>query len=90
MVGIVQPQLKVPHVADNIDGWGPLRGFVMLENQLQNVLYAPFSINERIGRVADWTRNYNAQLSERRGQESTILDFVFGEADGGSSSIGIY
>ena len=90
MVGKVQPQLKVPNVAKNPHGWGPPERFVMLENQIQNVPYSPFSKNERIGRVADWTRNYNAQLSERRGQESTILDFVFGEADGGSSSRGIY
>ena len=81
MVGIVQPQLKVPHVADNTDGWGPLRGFVMLENQLQNVLYAPFSKNERIGRVADWTRNYNDRPNARSGKESSVFDFVFDEAD---------
>jgi len=81
MVGTVQPQLKVPNVADNPDGWGPPEGFVMLENQLQNVPYAPFSKNERIGRVADWTRNYNARPNARSGQESSVFDFVFDEAD---------
>jgi len=53
----------------------------MLENQLQNVPYAPFSKNERIGRVADWTRNYNARPNARSGQESSVFDFVFDEAD---------
>lgn len=81
MVGTVQPQLKVPNVADNPDGWGPPDGFVMLENQLQNVPYAPFSKNERVGRVADWTRNYNARPNARSGQESSVFDFVFDEAD---------
>jgi len=81
MVGTLQPQLKVPNVADNPDGWGPPDGFVMLENQLQNVPYAPFSKNERVGRVADWTRNYNARPNARSGQESSVFDFVFDEAD---------
>ena len=43
MVGTVQPQLKVPNVADKPNDWGPSEGFVMLENQLQNVPYALFS-----------------------------------------------
>ena len=79
MVGTVQAQLKVPNVVDNPDGWGPLEGFVMLENQLQNVPYAPFSKNERIGRVADWTRNYNAWPNARSREESSVFDFVFDE-----------
>ena len=81
MVGTVQPRLKVPNVADNPNGWGPSKGFFMPENQLQNVPYAPFSKNERIGRVADWTRNYNARPNARSGQESSVFDFVFDEAD---------
>ena len=81
MVGTVQPQLKVPNVVDNPDGWGPLEGFVMLENQLQNVPYAPFSKNERIGRVVDWTCKYNAWPNARSGKESSVFDFVFDEAD---------
>ena len=81
MVGTVQAQLKVPNVVDNPDGWGPLEGFVMLENQLQNVPYAPFSKNERIVRVSYWTCNYNAWPNARSGQESSVCDFVFDEAD---------
>ena len=81
MVGTVQPQLKFPNVADNPDGWGLPERFVMLENQLQNVPYAPFSKNERIGRVADWTRNYNAWPNARRGKESGVFDFFFNEEE---------
>jgi translation initiation factor 3 subunit D len=80
MVGTKQPQLKIPNVADNPDGWGPLEDHIMLENQLQNVPYAPFSKNERLGRVADWTRNYNVRPNTRSGQES-VFDFIFDEAD---------
>ena len=81
MVGTVQAQLKVPNVVDNLDGWGPLEGFVMLENQLQNVPYAPFSKNERIVRVSYWTCNYNAWPNARSGKESSVFDFVFDEVD---------
>ena len=68
MVGTMQLQLKVPNVADNPDGLDPPEGFVMLENRLQSVPYALFSKNERIGRIADWKRNYNAWPNERRGK----------------------
>lgn len=34
MVRTKKPQLKVPNVADNPDGWGPQDDHVILENQL--------------------------------------------------------
>eukprot|EP00252_Welwitschia_mirabilis_P007440 TRINITY_DN18800_c0_g1_i2.p1 TRINITY_DN18800_c0_g1~~TRINITY_DN18800_c0_g1_i2.p1 ORF type:complete len:554 (-),score=65.66 TRINITY_DN18800_c0_g1_i2:472-2133(-) len=81
MVGTRQLQLKVPDIVDNPDGWGPPEGPVMLENQLQNVPYAPFSKTEKLGRVADWTRNFSARPSTRSGQEYSVFDFAFDEAD---------
>lgn len=81
MVGVRQPQLTVPNVADNPDGWGPPEGPAVLENQLQNVPYAPFSKGEKLGRVADWTRNFNARPNARGGQEYSVFDFAFDEAD---------
>eukprot|EP00249_Psilotum_nudum_P010805 c22778_g1_i1 orf=388-2046(-) len=81
MVATKQPQLKVPVVADNPDGWGPPDGSAALQNQLQNVPYAPFSKSERLGRVADWTRSFTARPGVRSGGEYSVFDFAYDEAD---------
>ncbi|ERN01129.1 hypothetical protein AMTRI_Chr03g52710 [Amborella trichopoda] len=69
----------IGHVPSNPDGWGPPEGPAVLENQLQNVPYAPFSKSEKLGRIADWSRNYTMRPSAR--DSSTVFDFSLDDAD---------
>eukprot|EP01018_Ginkgo_biloba_P014888 Gb_27403 [translate_table: standard] len=55
MAGVKQSQLTIPNVADDPDGWGPPEGPAVLENQLQNVPYVPFSEGKKLGSMANWT-----------------------------------
>ncbi|ERN01136.1 hypothetical protein AMTR_s00002p00208760 [Amborella trichopoda] len=70
---------EIGHVPSNRDGWGPPEGPVVLENQLQNVPYAPYSKSEKLGRIADWSRNYSAHPSAR--DSSAVFDFSLDDAD---------
>lgn len=84
---MVAPKLKVPEIADNPDGWGPPEAAAALQNQLQNVPYAPFSKSDRLGRVADFTRGGFAPRAGGGGRgggasaEYSVFDFAFDEAD---------
>ncbi|KAL8032590.1 hypothetical protein ABFX02_13G106300 [Erythranthe guttata] len=55
---------EVGSVPFNPDGWGPpdsAAATLSLPNQPSNVPFAPFSRSEKIGRIADWTRNFSNQ-----------------------------
>eukprot|EP00250_Pteridium_aquilinum_P013406 c21320_g1_i1 orf=171-1838(+) len=84
---MVAPKLKVPEIADNPDGWGPPEAVAALQNQLQNVPYAPFSKSDRLGRVADFTRGGFVPRGGGGGRgggataEYSVFDFAFDEAD---------
>lgn len=84
---MVASKLKVPEIADNPDGWGPPEAVAALQNQLQNVPYAPFSKSDRLGRVADFTRGGFAPRTGGGGRgggapaEYSVFDFAFDEAD---------
>lgn len=84
---MVALKLKVPEIADNPDGWGPPETAAALQNQLQNVPYAPFSKSDRLGRVADFTRGGFVPRAGGGGRgggapvEYSVFDFAFDEAD---------
>ncbi|KAL0407378.1 UNVERIFIED_CONTAM: Eukaryotic translation initiation factor 3 subunit D [Sesamum latifolium] len=55
---------EVGAVPFNPDGWGPpdsSNAPLSIPNQPSNVPYAPFSRSEKLGRIADWTRNLSNQ-----------------------------
>ncbi|GER31628.1 eukaryotic translation initiation factor 3subunit D [Striga asiatica] len=55
---------EVGAVPFNPDGWGPpesASAALSVPNHPSNVPFAPFSRSEKLGRIADWTRNINNQ-----------------------------
>ncbi|KAL7102873.1 hypothetical protein ACP275_08G145800 [Erythranthe tilingii] len=74
---------EVGAVPFNPDGWGPpdsAAAGLTLPNQPSNVPFAPFSRSDKIGRIADWTRNMSNQArpGSRQGgfhQSDTAFDF---------------
>ncbi|KAL5839537.1 hypothetical protein ACOSQ4_012145 [Xanthoceras sorbifolium] len=63
----------------NPDGWGPPEATATTSNSLpQHVPFAPFSRSEKLGRIADWTRNvYNNQSGRpnNKNPADTVFDF---------------
>ncbi|KAJ1972317.1 hypothetical protein H4R35_004742 [Dimargaris xerosporica] len=60
------PRFKLPPIADNEDGWGPsasesISGF-------QDIPYAPYSKADKVGRVANWYEDTNADTYQQRGR----------------------
>ncbi|GAV66692.1 eIF-3_zeta domain-containing protein, partial [Cephalotus follicularis] len=56
---MVSGGFDVGAVPFNPDGWGPPESTASTTSTLpQNVPFAPFSRSEKLGRVADWSRNY--------------------------------
>ncbi|XP_028767047.1 eukaryotic translation initiation factor 3 subunit D-like [Neltuma alba] len=52
--------LEIGAVSFNPDGWGPPDATASSASNLPaNVPYAPFSRSDKLGRIADWTRNFN-------------------------------
>ena len=64
----------------NPDGWGPLdcgttTADAANNNNLPlNVPFAPFSRSEKLGRIADWTRNFNNAARSKNPSDS-VFDF---------------
>ncbi|CAN6452981.1 unnamed protein product [Victoria cruziana] len=65
----------------NPDGWGPPEAPVALESHhLRHAPYAPFSKADKLGRIADWTRNpFPARPSGRGGADASVFDLAFGD-----------
>ncbi|XP_062173604.1 eukaryotic translation initiation factor 3 subunit D-like [Alnus glutinosa] len=76
MVGV----LEVGVVPFNLDGWGPpdstntdSAGNTNTDNLPLNVPFAPFSRSDKLGRVADWTRNFNN--TRPKNPSDSVFDF---------------
>ncbi|XP_047310126.1 eukaryotic translation initiation factor 3 subunit D-like [Impatiens glandulifera] len=69
----------------NSDGWGPPDSSLPnLPNQPSNVPFAPFSRSEKLGRIADWTRNYPSRnFNNSRNPVDSVFDFTGDESFGG-------
>ncbi|KAF6168617.1 hypothetical protein GIB67_005229 [Kingdonia uniflora] len=71
---------EVGTVPFNSDGWGPPESPVpLLSNHPNNVPFAPFNRSEKLGRIADWTRNYNPSRNPRNPSDSAF-DFSLDES----------
>ncbi|KAL6542834.1 Eukaryotic translation initiation factor 3 subunit D [Orobanche hederae] len=74
---------EVGAVPFNAEGWGPLESdstsaSLSLLNHPSNVPFAPFSRSEKLGRIADWTRNTSNQIrpgSKQGGYHDSAFDF---------------
>ncbi|KAF5474417.1 eukaryotic translation initiation factor 3 subunit D-like [Juglans microcarpa x Juglans regia] len=75
--------LEVGSVPFNPDGWGPPDSTSAtttvvsgnINNNLPlNVPFAPFSRSDKLGRIADWTRNYNNPARSKNPSDS-VFDF---------------
>ncbi|XP_052182472.1 eukaryotic translation initiation factor 3 subunit D-like [Diospyros lotus] len=71
----------------NPDGWGPPESSSpLLANHPSNVPFAPFSRSDKLGRIADWTRNYNnpgRNAGNPRSAADSVFDFTGDESFGG-------
>ncbi|KAG6523258.1 eukaryotic translation initiation factor 3 subunit D-like [Zingiber officinale] len=81
----------VGFVPFNPDGWGPPETPATLLHPkhgggtlLANVPFAPFSRSDKLGRVADWTRNPN--FSRSGGGRDAVFDFALDESFAGAAS----
>ncbi|KAI3936983.1 hypothetical protein MKX01_015198 [Papaver californicum] len=70
-------EFEVGAVPFNSDGWGPPETPAqLLPNHPSNVPFAPFNRSEKLGRIADWTRNYNNQnRNPRNSGHDSVFDF---------------
>ncbi|KAK6149926.1 hypothetical protein DH2020_017451 [Rehmannia glutinosa] len=72
---------EVGAVPFNPDGWGPPdspAATLSASNHPSNVPFAPFSRSEKLGRIADWTRNFSNQNrpgSKQGGHHDSAFDF---------------
>eukprot|EP00262_Sarcandra_glabra_P013678 TRINITY_DN385_c0_g1_i2.p1 TRINITY_DN385_c0_g1~~TRINITY_DN385_c0_g1_i2.p1 ORF type:complete len:569 (+),score=73.32 TRINITY_DN385_c0_g1_i2:198-1904(+) len=69
----------------NPDGWGPPETpITLLSNHPTNVPFSPFSRSEKLGRIADWTRNYNNPGNPRnpnpRNPSDSVFDFTLDDS----------
>uniref|UniRef100_A0A5B6YJ28 Eukaryotic translation initiation factor 3 subunit D n=1 Tax=Davidia involucrata TaxID=16924 RepID=A0A5B6YJ28_DAVIN len=78
---------EIGAVPFNPDGWGPPESSsALLPNHPNNVPFAPFSRSDKLGRIADWTRNYNNQnrnTNNPRNPSDSVFDFTGDESFGG-------
>ncbi|CAA0808212.1 Eukaryotic translation initiation factor 3 subunit 7 (eIF-3 [Striga hermonthica] len=61
-------RFEVGTVPFNPDSWGPPESVfaaLSVPNNPSNILFAPFAHSEKLGRIADWTRNLNNQARSR-------------------------
>ncbi|CAL5344991.1 unnamed protein product [Camellia sinensis] len=83
---------EVGAVPFNPDGWGPPESTSpLLPNHLSNVPFAPFSRSDKVGRIADWTRNYNPTRNSTNPRNSThpsdsVFDFTGDDSFGGAAA----
>ncbi|RAL44791.1 hypothetical protein DM860_003550 [Cuscuta australis] len=79
---------EIGPVPFNPDGWGPpdsiVSGSISVPNQPSNVPFAPFSRSEKLGRIADWTRNLGnaSRGSNKQNQADSAFDFSTDESFG--------
>lgn len=65
----------------NTDGWGPPESATPASNLPANVPFAPFSRSDKLGRIADWTRNFNNQKGMNpRNPSDSAFDFTADES----------
>lgn len=70
---------EVGAVPFNPDGWGPPEATTATATSLPlDVPFAPFSRSDKLGRIADWTRNVNnpAKNPKQGGASDSIFDFT--------------
>ncbi|KAE9591731.1 hypothetical protein Lal_00038759 [Lupinus albus] len=68
----------VAAVPFNPDGWGPPDAGVASSNTTNlphNVPFAPFSRSDKLGRIADWTRNFNNPTRSKNPSDA-VFDFT--------------
>ncbi|XP_074269708.1 eukaryotic translation initiation factor 3 subunit D-like [Silene latifolia] len=70
------PEFEVGAVPYNPDGWGPLDS-ATATIAAANVPFAPFSRSDKLGRIADFTRNLNNQNHNRNNRNQNPIDSVF-------------
>ncbi|KAJ4703493.1 Eukaryotic translation initiation factor 3 subunit D [Melia azedarach] len=73
-------EFEIGAVPFNPDGWGPPESTATTTSTLPlHVPFAPFSRSEKLGRIADWTRNaYNNpgnRPNANKNQADTVFDF---------------
>ncbi|KAG8385542.1 hypothetical protein BUALT_Bualt03G0056000 [Buddleja alternifolia] len=71
---------EVGAVPFNPDGWGPMDSStttLAVPNHPSNVPFAPFSRSDKLGRIADWTRNLNNQGRPGSKQGHHLADSAF-------------
>ena len=66
---------EVGAVPFNPDGWGPPDAAAAPTNLPLNVPFAPFSRSDKLGRIADWTRNFNNPTRPKNPADS-VFDFT--------------
>ncbi|KAJ0018795.1 hypothetical protein Pint_10556 [Pistacia integerrima] len=78
---MVSGEFEIGAVPFNADGWGPPESSTTATSTLPlHVPFAPFSRAEKLGRIADWTRNVYANQSNRpntanKNPADTVFDF---------------
>ncbi|KAM7500786.1 hypothetical protein LguiA_025200 [Lonicera macranthoides] len=79
------PGFEIGYVPFNPDGWGPPESSTpVLPNHPVNVPFAPFSRSDKLGRIADWTRNFNQNRSNNsRNPADSVFDFTGDDSFGG-------
>ncbi|KAK1298566.1 Eukaryotic translation initiation factor 3 subunit D [Acorus calamus] len=80
---------EIGAVPFNPDGWGPLdtSSPPPLSNHLSNVPFAPFSRSDKLGRIADWTRNYNPSSASRNHPHHSVFDFALDDPSSASPAL---
>ncbi|CAI8591131.1 unnamed protein product [Vicia faba] len=85
MVGVAFDVGAVPF---NADGWGPMDSAAANNNNNNslplNVPFAPFSRSDKVGRIADWTRNFNNQTRSKNPADSAF-DFTLDDSFPGNT-----
>ncbi|KAJ4964190.1 hypothetical protein NE237_024129 [Protea cynaroides] len=72
---------EIGTVPFNPDGWGPPETpAALLANHPSNVPFAPFSRSEKLGRIADWTRNYNNPSRGNKNPSDAVFDFTLDDS----------
>ncbi|XP_028782002.1 eukaryotic translation initiation factor 3 subunit D-like [Neltuma alba] len=72
--------LEIGAVPFNPDGWGPPDAAASSASNLPaNVPYAPFSRSDKLGRIADWTRNFNNPTRQKNPADA-VFDFTIDDS----------
>lgn len=75
---MVSGEFEIGAVPFNPDGWGPPESTATTTAALPlHVPFAPFSRSEKLGRIADWTRNAYNNPSNRQNASKNPADTVF-------------